>query len=104
MAVGEFGQQVLIESHTDNRRGVERLFSRSIETVDPGSDRGLKGRRHGDVRVVMSAFIVTSCTLEHVAVGKVTHDGLGEERDYPPLGRRSAESNRQRTGVNPATL
>ena len=84
-AVGEFGQQLLIESHTDHRCGIERLFSRSIETVDSGSDRGLKGRRHSDVRVVTGAHIFTSCPLEHIAVGKVTDDGLGEER----IARRS---------------
>ena len=101
-AVGEFGEQFLIEPHADDRRGVERLFSRSIETVDPGGDRGLKGGWHGNVRVVMRADVFTAFSLEHVAVGRSrTIDSA--KKDCPPLARRSAKSTRQPTDGNPAT-
>ena len=77
--IGEFGQQVLVESDTDDGGRVERLFRCSIEAVDPGRDRGLKGRRDGDIGVVLSAHIFTACPREHVPVGEVTDDRLGEE-------------------------
>ena len=71
-------QQLLVESRTDHRSGVECPFRCRAETVDARRDGGLHGSGHRDIAVA-STDVSTPIAVEDPALGQIADDLLGEE-------------------------
>ena len=74
-------KQVVVESHPDDRRGIQRAFCRGLESVDASTDSSLKRGGHTHVRDVAPQLIFT-----------------GLHRQAPPARRDRGPSPRRRTG------
>jgi hypothetical protein len=72
-------QQVGIEPRTDDRRGIQHAFGRSVQAIDARGDGGLQSGRHTHVGNLVMAHVVAAVTVKHTAFGEVAHNLLGEE-------------------------